>query len=103
MLNIWTLALSLFSQGRLVIHGPALFMAVSLAALLLQPNFLSASTESVSPRSLLSLAAAVLPLALQRKGDSCAWAWKHGLALTTDLPGKGALAALWSFVGREHF
>lgn len=83
--------------GQAVIHGPAPFMAVSFPALLLQPNILSASTESVSPHSLLSLAAAVLPLALQRRGDSCAWAWKR--ALTTHLPGKGALASSLELCG----
>lgn len=40
--------------GQAVIHGPAPFMAVSFPALLLQPNILSASTESVSPRSVVS-------------------------------------------------
>ncbi|KAI1235879.1 hypothetical protein IHE44_0001970 [Lamprotornis superbus] len=41
------------------------------------PN-LSASTESVSPLS-LSPAAAVLPLALHRRGEPVPGAWKHGL------------------------
>lgn len=73
-------------------------MAVSLAALPLQPSF-STSTESVSPRSLLSPAAAVL--ALQRRRDPCAWAmetwacphhwsaWKRGLGSSLELCGEG--------------
>lgn len=47
---------------------------------------------SLSHRSLSSPAAAVLPLVLQRRGEPVLGAWKHGLFLTTDLP--GALAAL---------